>query len=79
MGEPPENSPGDCFQGASNAEKERTEPSMRRRQHATIEAEGQQIPPPQPTTRTDLDIGAEKSETTAVSDFFYTNFHSQIL
>ena len=27
-----------------------------------------------PTMRTDLDIGAEKSETTTVSDFFYTNF-----
>ena len=24
---------------------------------------------------TDLDIGAEKSETTMVSDFFYTNFY----
>ena len=35
-----------------------------------------QIRPPQPKMRTDLDIGAEKSETTTVSDFFYTNFHS---
>ena len=29
-----------------------------------------------PTFRTDLDIGAKKSETIAVSVFFYTNFHS---
>ena len=34
---------------------------------------------PQPTLRTDLDIGAEKSETITVSDFFYTNFCSRIL
>ena len=38
--------------------------------------ETDQIRPPQPTMRTDLDIGAEKSETTTVSDFFYANFHS---
>ena len=31
---------------------------------------------PQPKMRTDLDIGAEKSETITVSDFFYANFHS---
>ena len=35
--------------------------------------------PPQPTMRTDLDIGAEKSETTMVSDFFYTNFGVEFL
>ena len=33
-----------------------------------------QIPPPQPTSSTDLDIGAEKSETIVVSDFFFTFF-----
>ena len=37
-----------------------------------------QIPSPQPISSTDLDIGAEKSETLAVSDFFYTNFAVEI-
>ena len=54
------------FHEAINENKERDEPSVRvasRRSQATIFSEGQQIPPPQPTLRTDLDIGAEKSET----------------
>ena len=33
-----------------------------------------QVPPPQPTMQTDLDIGAEKSETITVSDFFFMLF-----
>ena len=40
--------------------------------------ESVQIRPPQPTLRTDLDIGAEKSETIAVSDFFYAFFAIEI-
>jgi hypothetical protein len=35
---------------------------------------GCRILPPQPTMRTDLSFGAEKSETIVVSDFFYANF-----
>jgi len=54
------------FHEAINENKEHDEPSVSeasRRSQATIFSEGQQIPPPQPTLRTDLDIGAEKSET----------------
>ena len=35
-----------------------------------------QIRPPQPTFRTEKDIGSKKSEAITLSDFFYTNFHS---
>ena len=49
------------FYEAINENKEHDEPSVSeasRRSQATIFSEGQEIPPPQPTMRTDLDIGA---------------------
>ena len=36
-----------------------------------------QIPPPQPTMRTDLDIGARNPVTTTVTGFFYPIFSSE--
>ena len=37
-----------------------------------------QVPPPQPTVRTEKDIGSENPETTTVSGFFYVIFQGGI-
>ena len=65
------------FYEAINENKERDEPSVSeasRRSQATIFSEGQEIPPPQPTMRTEKDIGSENPETTAVSGFCHAIF-----
>ena len=69
------------FYEAINENKEHDEPSVSeasRRRQATIFSEGQGIPPPQPTLRTEKDIGSENPETTAVSGFCYAIFQGGI-
>ena len=69
------------FYEAINENKERDEPSVSeasRRRQATIYSEGQEIPPPQPTMRTELDIGARNPVTTTVTGFLYPIFQVKL-